>query len=89
MGLLRTILIILLVYYGLKFISKYILPIILRNAVNKAQNNMKNHFEQEPKSKVNVGETSVDYAPKNKSSNSNVGEYIDYEEVDSETKNTK
>ncbi len=89
MGLLRTILIIIIIYYGLKFVSKYILPVILKKAVNKVQKDMNNQFEQEQKSKVDVGETSVEYAPKNESSNSNVGEYIDYEEVDSKTKNTK
>jgi len=86
MGLFRTILIIIIVYYVLKFVSKYILPIILKKAVNKVQKDMNNQFEQEQKSKVNVGETSVDYAPKNNSSNNNVGEYIDYEELDSKTK---
>ncbi len=89
MGLIRTILIILIVYYGLKFVSKYILPFVLKQAVNKVQNNMKNQQEQQQKSKTPVGETSVDYAPKNDSSNNKVGEYIDFEEVDSKNKKTK
>jgi len=84
MGLLRTILIIIIIYYGLRIISKYILPIILRKAVNKVQNNMRDQFEQQQKTKRPVGETSVDYAPKNNSGNVEVGEYIDFEEIDEE-----
>ncbi len=89
MGLLRTILIIIIIYYGLRIISKYILPIILRQAVNKVQNNMKEQFEQQQKPNRPVGETSVDYAPKNDSSNNEVGEYIDFEEVDKEKSKKK
>jgi len=86
MGLLRTILIIIIVYYVLKFVSKYILPIILKKAVNKVQKDMNSQFENENHKSTKIGETSVDYAPKNNSSNNNVGEYIDYEELDSKTK---
>jgi len=89
MGLLRTILIIVIVYYVLKFISKYLLPIFLKQAIHKTQDRMNNQSKKENYEDAKVGETSVEYAPKNKSSNNNVGEYIDYEEVDSKTKNTK
>lgn len=84
MALLRTILIILLVYYGLRFIAKFIFPIIVKKAVSKVEENLKNQYkQQQPQSKE--GEISVDYAPKPPSSNQKVGEYIDFEEVDSKT----
>lgn len=84
MGLLRTLLIILLVYYGLKFIAKYILPLIITQAISKVQENMKNqHKQQQPQAKE--GETIVDFAPKPTTNNQQVGEYIDFEEVDSKT----
>ena len=38
----RTIGIILLVIYGLKFIGKYIIPLLLKRAVNKAQERAQN-----------------------------------------------
>ncbi len=91
MGLLRTILVIIIIYYGLQIISKYILPIVLKKAVNKVQDNMKNQFEQHQKQQQKpnepVGKTSVDFAPKSESSNNKVGEYIDFEEV--KPKNSK
>jgi len=89
MGLIRTILVITIVYYILKFISKYLLPIFLKQAINKTQDRMNNQPKNENYKNTKVGETSVDYAPKNESSKNNVGEYIDYEEVDSKTNNTK
>jgi len=86
MGLLRTLLVILVVYYGLKIISRYILPIVLKSAVNKVQRDMeKKYTSKEESSKV--GETTIDYTPRNNSKTANVGEYIDFEEV-KKTKNT-
>ena len=86
MGLLRTLLVILLIYYALKIVSRYILPIILKSAVNKVQKNM--NKQQKPKQdNTKVGETTVDYTPNTASKTSNVGEYIEFEEVkDAKTK---
>jgi len=70
-------------------VVKYILPFVLKKAVDKVQNNMKNQQEQRENPDKPVGETSVDFAPKNDTSNNKVGEYIEFEEVDSKTKETK
>jgi len=85
----KIILIIIIVYYGFQFVVKYILPFVLKKAVDKVQNNMKNQQEQRENPDKPVGETSVDFAPKNDTSNNKVGEYIEFEEVDSKTKETK
>lgn len=83
---LRTIGIILLVIYGMKFIAKYLLPIILKKAVHKAQERAQQRgagFDQR-ESEVKVGETVIDKKPRpeNSSQSNNVGDYVDYEEVD-------
>lgn len=80
MGLLRTLLVILLIYYALKIVSRYILPIILKSAVNKVQKNM--NQQQAPKQdNTKEGETTVDFTPNSASKTANVGEYIEFEEV--------
>ena len=83
---LRTIGIILLVIYGMKFIAKYILPLLLKRAINKAQERAQsqNNNYQESSSNVNVGETIIDKKPsQSKSSKTDtIGDYVDYEEVD-------
>jgi len=86
MTFLRTIAIILLVIYGLKFIAKYFLPFILKRAVNKAQERAQtrnSNFDQS-EAEIKVGETIIDKKPKqpHASPAKDVGDYIDYEEID-------
>lgn len=81
MVFLKTILIILLVYFGVKLLAKYFGPILLKYIFKKVQKNMENKFnppQQEPgKSSRKTSKTS-----KRKSKETKVGEYIDYEEID-------
>lgn len=83
---LRTIAIILLVIYGLKFIAKYLLPIVLKKAVNKAQERaqQRNTGFSSAEQDVKVGETIIDKKPQANRNNQSkdVGDYVDYEEVD-------
>ena len=44
MGIVRTILIILLVYYGFKFLTRLLAPIILKKMVNKMGSNFQSSF---------------------------------------------
>jgi hypothetical protein len=90
MGLLRTILIILLVYFGIKILSRIFAPFLLRFVAKKAEEKFgqqfggfQNNSSQNQKQKQKEGETIIDKMPnQQKSSNSDVGEYVDYEEVD-------
>jgi hypothetical protein len=77
MQLLRIILIIIIVYYLLKFAARYLLPLFLKYAIRKTQENIKQ--QQAPERKT--GEISVEYSPKKKSQIGDVGEYVDYEEI--------
>ncbi|RKE95235.1 DUF4834 family protein [Ichthyenterobacterium magnum] len=86
MGLLRTILIILLIYYGVKILSKIFAPYLLRYMSKKMQERFGGQFQQQQSNqqpKHREGETVIDKVPNtNASSNKKVGEYIDYEEID-------
>jgi len=89
-GLLKIVLIILLVYFGLKILSRLFAPLLLRFVAKKAEQKFGQQFggfqnsnqqRQQPKQKE--GETVIDKMPnRNKSSNKKVGEYIDYEEIE-------
>ena len=85
-GFVRTILIIVLVYYAIKILTRFFAPYLMRYMSNKVQQKFEGQFgqqqqPQEPKHKE--GETVIDKIPnRNTSSNSKVGEYIDYEDVD-------
>ncbi|WP_127136576.1 DUF4834 family protein [Flagellimonas oceanensis] len=86
MVLLQTILIVILVYYGLKFLMKWLAPKLLNYAVKKTNERFSQQFgnaqdfgNEAPKE----GETSISKKPPRKSNPSKkVGEYIDFEEID-------
>lgn len=90
MGLLRTILIIILVWYGLKILARIFGPFLVRFAAKKAQERFGEQFggyqnqpHQYKRQQTKEGETVIDKMPKqDKPANAKVGEYIDFEEID-------
>ena len=84
-GLLRTLLIILLIYYGIKIISRIFGPLLIKYLSKKAserfggQFHYQNKREEAPKKE---GEVTIDKMPETKSSNKDIGDYVDYEEID-------
>ncbi len=83
MGLLRTILVILLIYYGFKMISRYLLPFFLKRFIKNVQNRANQQEQNQEQPEVKVGETVIDKKPQDTNqSNNSVGDYVDYEEVD-------
>ncbi|WP_308993566.1 DUF4834 family protein [Mariniflexile litorale] len=83
-GFIRTILIIILIYYGLKVLSRLFAPLLLKYIAKKAEQKFGGQFQQgpqqpQPKKK---GEVTIDKIPNTKTSNKDVGEYVDYEEID-------
>ncbi|WP_223034289.1 DUF4834 family protein [Hanstruepera marina] len=84
-GVMKTILIILLVYYGIKILSRLFAPALLRYVTKKAEKQFGQQFNQynnNQEQQKREGEVSIDKMPNSKSSNKNVGEYVDYEEID-------
>jgi hypothetical protein len=87
MQILRTILIIVLVYYGFKFITRLLAPFILKKAAEKVNQKMNQQFggqfQQPHKNQGPEGEVVIKKAPKQSNSTSaNDGDYVDFEEVD-------
>jgi hypothetical protein len=91
MVFLKIILVILLVYYGLKILVKMLAPKIFGYAAKKTKEHFREKFrdfaQQNPRSEERVGDVIIDKKPsdkdtsKNKTSE-NVGDYIDFEEID-------
>lgn len=81
----KTILIIVSIYYVLKLIARFVLPLFLKKMMQKVEKKFKEQQHQNYSSKTNVkeGETIVDKAPSTQSESSkSVGEYVDYEDVE-------
>ncbi len=82
MGLIRTIVIIMLVYYGLKIVSRYAFPFFIKRFMGKMENKFREQQGFNNEEDINIGETVIDKKPNNRTSNNDVGEYVDYEEVE-------
>ncbi len=86
MTFLQVLLFVLLFYFLLKFIGRWLAPRLLQYAVKKTEERFREQYNTYSKAReeeVQVGEVSItkntDQKKKGKDS---VGEYIDYEEID-------
>lgn len=87
MGLLKTVLIILLVYFFLKILAKWFGPKILRYAAKKTEQHFREKFggfpNQPASNEEKEGDVTIEKNKGNASASSKkVGEYIDFEEID-------
>ena len=87
MGFLRTLLIILIVYYSFRFLARIFAPLLLKKVVGNMQAKAKKHHQQKNQQSENSstkeGETIIDKNPNSKTQgNNSVGEYVDFEELD-------
>ena len=85
-GFVRMILIILLIYFGIKILSRLFAPILLKFVAKKAEQRFGDQFgqfqKQQQETSKKPGEVTIDKVPKAKTSNKDVGDYVDYEEID-------
>lgn len=87
MTFLKTILIVLLVYFALKFLIKLGTPYLMRYISKKAGQQFEKFFGNVPNMNQQhqqaEGNITIDKMPKRpRQSNNKVGEYVDYEEVE-------
>ena len=86
MTFLKTLLILVLVYYTLKILLKFLKPYLMKYAVKKANERFGDAFganSADFQKKEEEGSISIDDSQANKKkSNPSVGEYVDYEELD-------
>ena len=86
MAVLQTILLLILVYFALKLLLKWLAPRLLNYAVKKTQERFGQQFGQYGNTQDQQdteGETTIFKRPSQASQSSKkVGEYIDFEEID-------
>lgn len=86
-GLVKMILIILLVYFGVKILARLFMPFLLKFVAKKAEQRFGDQFGQFQKgakqeASRKEGEVIIDKVPKTKTTNNDVGDYVDFEEID-------
>lgn len=84
MGFLKTLLFFAVIYYGFKFLLRLFAPFLVKKAADTMQRKAQQHSNQTKQNpNIKEGETIIDKAPRRKpESRNDVGEYVDYEEVD-------
>lgn len=80
-GFFKIILYIALFYYLFKILSRIFAPILLKTLIKKAETKFGQNQQQKTEHKKE-GEITIDKMPQQKSSNKDVGEYVDYEEIE-------
>jgi len=79
-GLIKTLLILFLIYTILKYIIRLFAPFIISSLVR----NMSRKFDksQHDSTQYDVGKVSIDKSITKNKSNNDLGDYVDYEEID-------
>jgi Domain of unknown function (DUF4834) len=78
----RTLLVILFIWYGIKLVTKYVFPLMLNKTMKNMQSRMEQQIRKQQRGDRREGEVTVESKKQNGSSKSNEGEYVDFEEVD-------
>lgn len=83
---LKTILIVLLIYFGLKFLIRLLTPYILRYISKKAGQQFEKFFGNQPDAashRQREGDITIERKPQYQARNKKkVGEYVDFEEIE-------
>jgi predicted membrane protein len=79
---LRTLFVILIIWYGIKLVTKFVLPMMLHKTVKNMQSRVGEQFRQKQQSGRPEGEVTVENKQKNNGNKSQEGEYVDFEEVE-------
>ena len=80
---LKTLFIIVIVYYGIRLISRYLLPILVDKGLKNMQQKMQDQQRQGQRSARPPGDVTIEYNNRTgKNSSQTKGDYVDFEEVD-------
>ena len=79
---LKTLFFILIIWYGIKLFTKYIVPKMLHRTVRNMQSRVEEQFRQQQRSNRTEGEVTIERNPNQSRNKSPEGEYVDFEEVD-------
>ena len=80
---LRTLFIIIIVYYGIRFVTRYLLPILVDKGLKNMQQKMQDQQRQNQRSTRPPGDVTIEYNNRTgKNSSQTKGDYVDFEEVE-------
>lgn len=81
-GFARTLFIIAIIYFGIRLITRYIMPMLVDKGLKNMQQKMQNQQRQQQPSRPE-GDVTIEKKQANDAkSTNNKGDYIDFEEVE-------
>jgi hypothetical protein len=79
----RTLIIIVVIYYAVRFVSRYVFPLLLDKGIKNMQNKVYEQQRQSQRATRPPGEVTVENNNRQgRTVNQNKGEYVDFEEVE-------
>ncbi len=82
-GFIRTLVIIVLIYYAIRLFTRYVLPLILDKKIKDMHQKMEEQKRRQSHSSRGEGDVTIEYDKKrNKKRYDDDGDYVDFEEVD-------
>ena len=80
---LRTLLIIAIVYYGIRLFTRFVLPLLVDKGLKNMQQKMQEQQRQQQGAARPKDEVTIEYDKNsNKSNTPGKGEYVDFEEIE-------
>jgi hypothetical protein len=82
-GFLRTLVIIVLIFYGIRLFARYVLPLLVDKGLKNMQQKMQDQQRQSQRSTRPPGDVTIEYKNRTgKNSSQTKGDYVDFEEVE-------
>ncbi len=79
----RTLFIVVIIYYGVRFLIRYFFPMLIDKGIKNMQQKMQDQQRQNQRSARQPGDVTIEYNNKSgKASYQSKGEYVDFEEVE-------
>ncbi len=79
----RTLLIILIIFYAIRLFTRFVLPYLLKKGVQNMESKMNQQYRNQQNQHKPTGEVTVEKGTTNqKQSRSYDGDYVDFEEVE-------
>lgn len=78
----KTLIIILVIYFGIRLFTRYILPMLVDKGMKNMQQKMYDQQKQNQQSNRNEGDVTIQNKKTGNSQGKDEGEYVDFEEID-------
>jgi low affinity Fe/Cu permease len=81
-GFLRTVVVILIIFYAVRLITRFVVPLLFQKTIKDMQAKMNQQMRDQQRQGKREGEVTIERNQNQNNRNTQTGEYVDFEEVD-------